>query len=40
LSNYLRPSHRGPVMESWTAAAIPDLLAGAIIVYLFAAASF
>jgi len=27
-------------MESWTAAAIPALLAGAIIVYLFAAASF
>jgi len=27
-------------MESWTAAAIPAVLAGAIIVYLFAAASF
>jgi len=27
-------------MESWTAAAIPALLAGAIIVYLFAAATF
>jgi len=27
-------------MESWTAAAVPALVAGAIIIYLFAAASF
>ena len=33
------PSKEGPVMESWTAAAIPALVAGAIILYLFAAAT-
>jgi hypothetical protein len=38
-SNYLRPSKEGPVMESWTAAAVPALVAGAIILYLFAAAT-
>jgi hypothetical protein len=38
-SNYLQPSKEGPVMESWTAAAIPALVAGAIILYLFAAAT-
>jgi len=27
-------------MESWTAAAVPAVFAGAIIVYLFAAASY
>jgi hypothetical protein len=38
-SNYLRLTKEGPVMESWTAAAVPALVAGAIILYLFAAAT-
>lgn len=38
-SNYFSPSKEGPAMESWTAAAIPALVAGAIILYLFAAAT-